>query len=70
MSFVDPETWSDGVYFCLGALVGVMIGFAMVSILESKGMVAVAISSGVALLSGILGVMLREHLVELWIRWN
>jgi len=69
MNFVEPETWSDGVYFCLGAVVGVMVGLVTVGILESKGFIAVAILGGVAFLAGILGVVLREHLVELWIRW-
>jgi hypothetical protein len=70
MSFAEPETWSSGVYFCLGALVGIMIGLTTVGILEIRGIVAVAISVGVALLCAIVGALLREHLVELWIRWN
>ena len=69
MNFVEPETWSNGVYFCLGAVVGVMVGLATVGILGSNGIVAVTIVGGVAFLGGILGVGLRKHLVELWIRW-
>jgi ammonia channel protein AmtB len=69
MNFVEPETWSDAVYFGLGAVIGLVVGCAAAGLLEVKLATAVAIVGGVTIVGGLLGVLLREHLVEILIRW-
>jgi hypothetical protein len=69
MNFVEPETWSNTVYFGLGALVGLIVGCSVAGLLEIKLITAAAVAGGITVLGGVLGVILREHLVEILVRW-
>jgi hypothetical protein len=69
MNFVQPETWSNSVYFGIGAVMGIFVGLGAVGLLHAKSAVALAVVGVVTLVGGILGIMLGEDLVEVLIRW-
>jgi hypothetical protein len=69
MNFVQPETWSDGVYFCLGAATGIWPGLAVGRLLDAGPTVAWAVVAGATLLLGVLAVRFRDDFVEVLIKW-
>ena len=69
MNFVQPETWSSGVYFSIGAVMGAFVGLGAAGFLDTKPALAFIVVGAITLMGGILGVMLGEDLVEVLILW-
>ena len=69
MNFVQPETWSSGAYFSIGAVMGVFVGLGAAGLLDTKPAASFVVVGAITLVGGILGIMLGEDLVEVLIRW-
>jgi hypothetical protein len=69
MNVLKPETWSDGGLFATGAIMAGPVSFWLASMLGGALVVRIAAGCAGMILGGVVGVLLRDELFDLWRAW-